>query len=131
MSNPRMPRLAARIFPPPIPPRSHSLPSQPKLSNLNVTTASSAVIQQPAPAAQAPTHQRSHACHAPIIFHNREEKSRREQTEESEKARDDLMKQGIKVRDFQVEVDEQRFGNEHACGKPWGESEQEWNRVAN
>ncbi|EXJ55510.1 hypothetical protein A1O7_08438 [Cladophialophora yegresii CBS 114405] len=115
--------LATRIFPPPISPRSHSLPSQPNRSNLKVTTGtSSTAIQQPAPAAQAPTHRRSHACHAPIIFHYREEKSRREQTEESEKVTDDLKKQGIKVRDFQAEVDEQRFGCGHACGKARGGS---------
>jgi hypothetical protein len=41
------------------------------------------------------------------------------------------MKQGIRVRDFQVEVDVQRFGYEHACGKPRVGPEQEWSRGVN
>ncbi|KAJ9613199.1 hypothetical protein H2200_003140 [Cladophialophora chaetospira] len=130
MTDSRKPSLAARIFPPPVPPRTHSLPAQYQASYPTVPASTHPVtiqhqpifsspaakadpttIQQPvAAAAAAPSHRRSITCHAPIIFYDREEKSRREQTAESEEAREEILKHGIKVRDFQVEMDEKRLG---------------------
>jgi len=46
----------------------------------------------------------------PIVFTDREVRQRRQQTLESDNAREELLKQGIKVRDFQVEADAKKYG---------------------
>lgn len=41
----------------------------------------------------------------PVIFNDRDGRQRRQQTLESETARDELLRHGIKIRDFQLEAD--------------------------
>lgn len=55
-----------------------------------------------------------------IVINDREARQRRQQTLESEAARDELLKQGIKVRDFQAEADARRYGT--TAGTAGGES---------
>jgi hypothetical protein len=104
MSKPFKGRLANRIFGPPFPPRTHSLPSGTPLPARGTGVATeSSNVQRPAQA--GPSHRRSNACQAPILWNEREEKSSRQQTEESEQAMAEILEQGINVRDSQIEVD--------------------------
>ncbi|KAK6381264.1 uncharacterized protein PV06_07319 [Exophiala oligosperma] len=52
---------------------------------------------------------------APAIRGSRHEQQRRQQTLENEQAREELRKHGIKVRDFQVEVDARK---RHSAATP-------------
>jgi len=116
MSVPLKNRLAARIFSPSIPPRTHSIHPEAHPPNLNIDITTHPVnIQKPPPV--APSQRRSYTCQAPIIWNDREEKSGRKQTEESERAREEVLGQGIKVRDFQAEIDERKVVNGNTRGK--------------
>ncbi len=123
MSKSSKPSLAARIFPPPNPPKTHSPATHAQSHNPSATTAIGALtIQEPAPVAPGPFHRRSYAYQTPIVSYDRDrdERAQREQTAESERARDALLKHGIKVRDFQVEADARRSGNGNAGGSVGG-----------
>ncbi|KIW97913.1 uncharacterized protein Z519_01497 [Cladophialophora bantiana CBS 173.52] len=61
-----------------------------------------------------PLHRRTCAARVPIIITDGEAKQRDRQTENSERARDEVLRQGIKVRDFQVEADARRYERSYA-----------------
>ncbi|OAL40346.1 hypothetical protein AYO20_00082 [Fonsecaea nubica] len=99
MSEVHKPRLVARVFPPPI------KVTYPKVDMASVTTGPVANRSQ-----MTPFHRRTGAARVPIILSAGEAKQRHEQTELSERARDEVLKHGVKVRDFQAEADARRYG---------------------
>jgi len=50
--------------------------------------------------------------HIAVVFSDRDERARKQQTLESERARDELLAHGIKVRDFQAEADAKKYGEQ-------------------
>ncbi|KIY01660.1 uncharacterized protein Z520_01797 [Fonsecaea multimorphosa CBS 102226] len=61
-----------------------------------------------------PLHRRTCAARVPIIITDGEAKQRHEQTEHSERAREEVLRHGVKVRDFQAEADARRYDRGHA-----------------
>jgi hypothetical protein len=87
-------------------------------SRLSAIFLPKATYSMPAPNMSAPSMQDqprrtstgSTGYRVPIILTDHDMRQRRQQMLDSESARGELLKHGIKVRDFQVEADAKRFG---------------------